>query len=60
MSASPSFGPSVSGSMPAAAAPSRRALAEHLALADQHERAVRERGEVAARAERAVLGHDAA
>ena len=51
MSARPSFGPSVSGSMPGDVA------LDHLALADQHERAVGERGEVAARAQRAELGH---
>ena len=63
ISASPSLAISVTGSMPAspsacAAAHRRAARVGDLALADQHERAVRERREVAARAERAVLRHD--
>ena len=63
ISASPSLAISVTGSMPAspsawAAASRRAARVGDLALADQHERAVRERREVAARAERPVLGHD--
>ena len=63
ISARPSLASSVSGSMPAAASASAAGASPvdaHLALADQRQRAVGERREVAARAERAVLGHDAA
>ena len=52
---------SIPASRSASAARRGRAVAlDHLALADQHERAVGERREVAARAERAVLGDDRA
>ncbi len=58
MSASPSFGPSATGLSPArcsASAPVSAAAGgrQHLAFADQHEREVRERREVAAGADRA-------
>ncbi len=61
-SARPSFGPSSSGSMPAAFSARRAvlllALHAHAALADQREREVRERREVAGGADRALRGHD--
>ena len=63
ISASPSFARSVSGSIPAspsasAAGRGSPVAVDDLPLADQRQRAVRERREVAARAERAVLGDD--
>ena len=63
MRARPSFSSSSTGAMPAAASASARrhplaVRVAHDALAHQRERAVRERGEVAGAAERAVLVHD--
>ena len=62
MSASPSFARSTTGSRPAPASASPAGVdlpsLDDVALADHHQRAVGERGEVAARTERAVLGHD--
>ena len=62
ISASPSFGPSATGARPAArervARPAcARVAVPHLAFADQHERDVRERREVAARADRSAARH---
>ena len=62
ISARPSLAPSSSGSMPGGSAHRPRArravVGQHLALAEQRQRAVGERREVAAGAQRAVLGHD--
>ncbi len=62
MSASPSFGAeldrSQSGALERDVAWQPLAVKERLALADQHERHVRERGEIAARADRALARHD--
>ena len=61
-SASPSLALSSSGSSPAErrTSPAGRAVAVHeqLAAADEREREVRERRQVARRAERSLLGHD--
>ena len=63
MSARPSFASSTSGVSPASAS-ARRGVAHRpvgardLALADEREPAVRERGEIAAGSERPMLGHD--
>ena len=63
MSASPSFGPSVTGDSPArrerlpSAAHRRIVTHPGVALADEHERQVGERGEVAARADRSAARH---
>ena len=63
MRARPSFSASTTGAMPAAASASaastqRPPADAHLAFAHRGEGAVRERGEVAGAAERAVLAHD--
>jgi hypothetical protein len=62
ISASPSLGPSATGRRPAraraTAARLARALVLGFAFADEDERDVRERGEVAAGADRAPRGHD--
>ena len=62
ISASPSLAASSIGRSPAACSASAAGdpgavLAEHPALAHQHQRAVRQRGQVAGGAQRAVLGH---
>ena len=62
MSARPSLGPSTTGARPAARSASapgtRPAVDDRLAFADEHEREVRERREVAAGADRAAARHD--